>query len=163
MRNGVSWIVASMTVPEMEAGRQVVPLPRGRRQTERVEVICQSPLFTTTLLLKGDLIMNCPNCGGDNVVHESKAMYYTHEGRAHAGGNVTGYFCKQCGTMLTGQQRSTDAELEERRSKPAIVLTEAQRAARREALTRLRSLNRLHREGGVVDGLAFQLEQRAEW
>ncbi|WP_343731236.1 type II toxin-antitoxin system MqsA family antitoxin [Duganella sp.] len=106
--------------------------------------------------------MNCPACGGANVVHESKALYYTHAGGVHAAGSVTGYFCQQCGTMLTEQQRATDAELEARRSAPAIVLTEAQRAARRQGLRNLMGLNK-HREGGPVDGLAYQLEQRAEW
>lgn len=50
----------------------------------------------------------------------------------------------------------------ERAAEPAIVLTAAERAERRKALCLLIGLNK-HREGGPVDGLEFQLQQRAEW
>lgn len=50
----------------------------------------------------------------------------------------------------------------DRAAEPAIVLTAAERAERHKALRNLMGLNK-HREGGPVDGLEFQLEQRAEW
>jgi len=71
-------------------------------------------------------------------------------------------FCQQYGTMLTVQRRPTDADLEECHSKPATVLTQVQRVARREALNRLTPRNRLCRERGLVDCWPNQLEQRGE-
>lgn len=91
--------------------------------------------------------MKYQTCGGDNVAHESRVLYYTHDGWTHAAGSVTGYFCQQCGTMVPEEHRQ---------------LTETERAERRTALRNLMGLNK-HREGGPVDGLAFQLEQRENW
>lgn len=75
---------------------------------------------------------------------------------------VGGSLTQKLGHEARKQAEKAAEKVTDRAAEPAIVLTAAERAERHKALRNLMGLNK-HREGGPVDGLEFQLEQRAEW
>ena len=50
--------------------------------------------------------MQCPFCGEGSLVHQTKDMPYTYEGKSTVIPNVTGDFCGACGECVFTDKES---------------------------------------------------------